>query len=115
MAALALLEVGRPRDRRARLDERGGLQLAGAVLALVAAGAGIAAVRARADDVTVRQEPAVGGRVHLPGDPLLDVPLGVEPLGEVLGELVVGDARRPPEVVPRQPEPLTELTLDLVV
>jgi hypothetical protein len=53
------LEVGAARERGARLEEVGGVQHPGAVLALVAAGALVAAVRARAHDVAVGQEAPV--------------------------------------------------------
>ena len=56
---LAHLEVGAPGDGRPRVDQVGGVEHPGAVLALVAAGVRVAAVRAGADDVAVGQEPAV--------------------------------------------------------
>ena len=112
---LALFEVGRSRDRRPRVDEHRRLELAGAVLALVAARLLVPAVGTGALDVAVGQEASIGVGVDLPDDPLLDVALGVEALGQVLGELVVGDVRGAAEVVERQPEAGSEVALDLVV
>ena len=112
VAGLAHLEVGRARDRRARLDQVGRVELLGAVLALVAARPRIAAVRAGADDVAVGQEAAVGDRVDLPLGHLGDQPGVGEPAGEMLGQAVVLRARRAAEVVERQPEALAELLLD---
>ena len=112
VAGLADLEVGRSRDRRARLDQVGGVELLGAVLALVAARPRIAAVRAGADDVAVGQEAAVGDRVDLPLGHLGDQPGVGEPAGEMLGQAVVLRARRAAEVVEGQPEALAELLLD---
>ena len=112
---LAHLEVGAAGDGGARLEQVGGVEDAGAVLALVAAGAVVAAVRAGADDVAVGQEAVVGQREHLLGDALLEVPVLVELLGEVVRELVVRRRGRAPEVVPAQPEALADLLLHRVL
>ena len=55
------LDVRRAGDRRARMQQVGRIEHPGAVLALVAAGGLVAAVRAGADHVAVRQEAAVRG------------------------------------------------------
>ena len=62
---LAHLQIGRARDRRARVDQVGRVELLGAVLALVAAGAVVAAIGAGALDVAVGQEAAVGDGIDL--------------------------------------------------
>ena len=110
---LAHLEVGRAGDRRARLDQVGRVELLGAVLALVAAGARIAAVRAGALDVAVGQEAAVGGRVDLLLHHFGDQAGVGEAAGEVLGQRMVLRARRAAEVVERQPEAVGEILLHL--
>ena len=113
--ALADLEVGAAAHGRAGLDQVGGVEQPGAVLALVAAGGLVAAVRAGADDVAVGQEAAVVDRVDLLGHPLLDEALLLEPPGEVLGQLLVLLGGAAPEVLPRKPEPLAEIPLDGVL
>ena len=67
MRAVADLDVARTRKRRTRMDEIGGIEHARAVLALVAARALIAAMRACADDIAVRQEALVGVGIDLLG------------------------------------------------
>ena len=62
---LAHFEIGGAGNRRARIDQVGGVELLGAVLALVAAGALVAAIGAGALDIAVRQEAAVGMGVDL--------------------------------------------------
>ena len=114
MRGLAHLEVGRATDRRARVDQVGGVQHAGAVLALVAARPVVAAVRARALDVAVGQEPAVDRRVHLPDGALLDEAVLVEAPREVLRDLGVLRGRAAAEVVERQPEAVVDRLLGLV-
>ena len=96
---LADLEVGRARDRRARLDEVGRVELLGAVLALVAARPRIAAVRTGPLDVAIGQEAPVGGRVDLLLRHLRDQPGVGQPAGEMLGQRVVLRARRAAEMV----------------
>ena len=112
---LAHLEVGAAGDGAARLDEVGGVEHPGAVLALVAAGVRVAAVGAGADDVAVGQEATVDRRVHLLGGALLEVALGLQPGREVLGEVAVLGRRAAPEVVPAQAEPLPDVALHLVL
>ena len=112
---LAHLEVGRARDRRARVDEVGGVELLGAVLALVAPGAVVAAVGASADDVAVGQEAAVRGGIDLSLHHLGDEAGVGEASGEVLGEPVVLRARRAAEVIEAQAKTVGEVVLDLPV
>ena len=104
-----------PGDRRPRVDQVRRLEQPRAVLALVAVGTLVAAVRAGADDVAVGEEPLVVEGVHLVGDPLLDHAVVAEPLGEVPGELGVLRRRAAPEVVERQPVAPREVGLDLVL
>ena len=65
MLGLPHLEVGGARDRRTRLDQVGGVELLGAVLALVAACLVVPAVRAGALDIAVRQEASIGPGIDL--------------------------------------------------
>ena len=105
------LQVGGAGDRGARVDQVGGVQDAGAVLALVAAGLVVAAVRAGALDIAVREETAVGGRVDLADRPLLDEAVLVEAAGEVLGDLHVLRAGAAAEVVEREREAVVDRLL----
>ena len=65
MRGVADLDVIRTRHCAARLDEIDGIQNTRAVLALVAARLFVAAMRACADDIAVRQEAAVGIGIDL--------------------------------------------------
>ena len=105
-----LPEIGGPWVDQVRRFEQ-----ARAVLALVAVGALVAAVRAGADDVAVGEEALVVERIDLVGDPLLDHAVVAEPLREVPGELGVLRRRAAPEVVERQAETPGEVCLDLVL
>src|SRR5690606_20402946 len=105
------LQLGAAAYGRAGLEEVGGVEEAGAVLALVAAGPVVAAVGAGADDVAVGEEATVDVGVHLLGLPLLDVAVGLQGGGDVAGQIVVRRCRAAPEVVPRQPEALAQLLL----
>ena len=111
---LAQLEVGRPRDGAARVDQVGRVKLLGAVLALVAARLVVAAVGAGALDVAVGQEAAVGGGIELPLGHFLDQPVVGQMPREMLREALVLRARRPPELVEAEPEAVRQLLLHLV-
>jgi hypothetical protein len=80
-------------------DQVGRVELLGAVLALVAAGAVIAAFRAGALDIAVRQKTAVGVGIDLFLGHLLDQPGIRQPPGKVLSKLVISLRRRSPEIV----------------
>src|ERR1700683_3881941 len=104
MLRLADLEIAAARDRRARLDEIGWLEEPRAVLALVAARVGVAAMRTGADDVAVGQKAAVVDRVDLRQCPFLDETGIVEAVVEMIGQLAVLRRRAAPEIVERQRE-----------
>ena len=104
-----------PGDGGPRVDQVRRLEQARAVLALVAVGALVAAVRAGADDVAIGKKAPVVERIDLVGDPLLEHAVVAKLLGEVPGELGVLRRRAPPEVVERQAETPREVGLDLVL
>ena len=114
VARLAHLEPGRAGDRGARVDEVGGVELLGAVLALVAAGAVVAAVRAGALDVAVGQEAVVVDREDLAFGDLGDEAGIGEAAGEVLGQAVVLRRGGAAEMVEGESEAAGEVGLNLV-
>lgn len=83
------LQLGGTADRRTGVQQVGRVEHAGAVLALVAAGLVVAAVRTGALDVPVGEEAAVDGRVDLADRPFLDEAVLVELAREVLRDLDV--------------------------
>ncbi len=109
------LEIGASGDRRSRIDEIRGLEQAGAVLTLVAAGSLVAAVRAGPDDVAIREKPSVVDGVDLIRDALLDHAVGAELLCKVPRELGVLGRRASSEMVERQSKPPREVGLDRVL
>lgn len=111
---LADLQVRGTADRRARVDQVGRVEDARAVLALVAAGLVVPAVRAGALDVPVRKETPVDRRVHLPDRTLLDEAVLVQPAREVLGDLDVLLRGAAPEVVEGEVETVVHGLLRVV-
>src|SRR6202008_5093687 len=105
-------DVGRPRQRRARIDEIGGIEHARAVFALVAAGAVVAAMRARTDDVAVGKKATIGVGIDLLGGADLEMAVLPQRAREVLGQLLVLRARRAAEIIPRQTESPAQIGLD---
>ncbi|MCP1561420.1 UNVERIFIED_ORG: hypothetical protein M2438_000424 [Methylobacterium sp. SuP10 SLI 274] len=89
MPVLPDLEACVARERRARRDECDGIEQGATGLALVAACARIAAMRAGAEYVAVGEEAAIGGRPDLGHDPLVEQPGRIEPQVEVLGRGMV--------------------------
>ena len=112
MRAVADLDVARTRKRRARMDQIGGIEHARAVLALIAARAVVAAMRAGADDIAVRQEALVGVGIDLLGLPDFEMAVLPQRARERLRQLVVGPVGRAAEIVPRQTESLADVLLD---
>ena len=102
-------------DLRPRLDQIRRIELVAAVVALVAAGLGEAADRARALDVAVGQRLPGRGGERADGRLLDDEALLVERAEDVAHDLVVVLGRRPREQVVREPEPPQVLADDLVV
>jgi hypothetical protein len=113
--AVAQRKRGVAGQRGARPDELGGIEQAAAVVALVAARAVAAAVRAGAEHVAVRQEAVVGRRPHLPHRAHLDQAGRVEPAIEVLGQGVIVRRGRAAEVVEREAEAAIDVGLDRVL
>lgn len=111
---LADLQVAAAADRRTRFQQVRRVQDAGAVLALVTARLVVAAVRARADDVAVRQEAVVGDREDLADRPLLDEPVLLELPREVLRDLHVLLRGTAAEVVEGQLEAVVDRLLGVV-
>ena len=99
MFAVADLKVTAPADRRVRIDQVGGVEQAGAVLALVTACRLVPTVGTSANHVPIRQEAAFLSGVELLDNPLFDQPLISEPVAEVLGELAVLERGAAAEVV----------------
>src|SRR5690349_16210654 len=112
MLAVAQLDVARARHRRAWIDQVRGIEHPRAILALIAARTIVAAMRTRAFDVAVRQEPPISARINLPRRANIEKPLLPKHFGEVLRQLAVLLARRAPPIFPRQTEPLAELLLN---
>jgi hypothetical protein len=106
------LQVGGARDGGTRLDQVGGVELFGAVLALVATGAVIAAIGAGALDVAVRQEPAIGLGIDLFFRDFRNQPRRVQPPREMLRQRVVLRAGGAAEMVEAEAEAPAELILD---
>ena len=106
-----LAQLGRgAADPAARVDEVDGVERPAAVLALVAAGPWVAAVRAGALDVAVGQEPLRLRVVHLLAGLDVDVAALAQPGEDVLGHPAVVVGHRRGEQVERDAElvPLAE-------
>jgi len=102
---LRLAELGRrPVDPRARVDQVDGVELATAVVALVAARAVVAAMRACPLDVAVGERVAGGGRERAEGGLLDDEAFLVQGSEHVLNDAVVILRRRAREKVVREPK-----------
>jgi len=72
-------------------------------------------MRARADDVAVRQETVFGHREHLQRRALFDEAVALERRGEMLRQLVVLRRRAAAEVVERKEEALAQALEDRVL
>lgn len=112
---LAHFEILRAGNLRIGLLEIGRLEQAAAIVALVAAGALEAAMGTGALDIAVRQETVVVDREDLVLDSLLDQPLLLEHLGEMLGQGDVRRIRGAAEHVIAQREALAGAFLDVVL
>ena len=91
-------------DLAPRVDQVGGVELVAAVVALVAAGLGVAADGARAFDVAVRERPAGRRRDRALRRPLDHVAVAVHGAEHLLHDRVVVDGRGAGEQVVGQPE-----------
>jgi hypothetical protein len=102
---LGLDELGRLAvDARLRIDQVLWIELVAAVVALVAARAGVPADRAGALDVAVGQRTAGRRRDRAVGRLLQHVAVGVNGLEQLLSDMVVIARRRPGEQVVGEPE-----------
>src|SRR3569832_2813397 len=104
MRGVPNLDGGRARKRRAWIDEIDGIEHACAVLALIAAGAVIAAMRACPDHIAVGEEALVGVGIDLLGRAHFQMAVLPQGTGEMLGERVVGRVGRTAEMVPGEIE-----------
>jgi hypothetical protein len=102
VARVADLDIAAAGDGRVRVDQLDRIEQRSAIVALVAAGFFVAAVRAGALDIAIRQEALVVDGVDLFRGALVDQAVVFERVGEVLGELAVGRVGRAAEPVERQ-------------
>jgi hypothetical protein len=105
VAAPAQLKRRIARDGRIRLDQIGWIEQAAAAVALVTAGIWRTAMRADAENISIRQKSAVARRPDLLDFALFDEPGGVETPIEMLCERVILRRRGSTKVIERQPEP----------
>jgi hypothetical protein len=89
MGGVADLDVLRARHGGARVFQVYGIEDTGAIFALVTAGAVVIAMRTSADDVTIRQEAAIGGRIGLLGGAQFQKTVLPELAGEMKCQLMV--------------------------
>ena len=75
--------------RAANVDQVRGIERSSAGVALIAAGAGVLAIRAGALDEPIREEPLLGNRVRHRLVRLVQKPPFVEPHENVVGDLVM--------------------------
>ena len=115
MLGLAHFQILRAGDLRIGLLEIGRLQEAAAAVALVAAGALEPAMRTGALDIAVGQEAVVIDGKDLVFQAFLDQALGLQHLGEMLGQLDIGGIRGAAEHVIGQREARPGAFLDLVL
>ena len=114
MRRLADLQIGRAGNGGAGIDQVGGVQLLGAVVALVAACGVKAAVGACSLNIAIRQEAAVGDGIDLLLDNLGDQALFGQLRGEMLCQIVVLLRGGPPEVIEIHAEAAGQLGLNVV-
>src|SRR6476620_5331415 len=108
MFRIAQLDIGRTGNGRARVDQVGRIEDAGAIFALIAAGAFITAMPAGADDVAVREKSFVVDRVNLGRRPLRQEAVLIELMIEMLGDRVVLGRVRTAEVIERKSKAIAE-------
>src|SRR5436309_15703649 len=112
MLRVAQLEIGRTRDSRARVDQVGRIEDAGAVLALVAARTFVAAVAAGPDNVAIRKETLVIDGVNLSRGSLFQEAILIQLMIEVLCDLVVLRRMGTAKVIEGKAEAVAEILLD---
>ena len=100
---------------RIRLDQVDRVEQGAAVVALIAPRFAVAADWTGSFDVAVRQEAAVVDRIDQLVDPLLDQPMVLQGVGEVLGQAPVLRRGRATEPVPRHAERAAQVVLDSVL
>src|SRR5271168_3314754 len=115
MQTLSHLQRRIPRQRGSGLDQLRGLEQAAATVALIAPGGRKAAMWARAEDISVRQETPITRRPDLADRPLLDQTSLVEPAIEMLSQLAILMRRRSSEIVERQSKSPIDIRLEGVL
>src|SRR5579864_4806365 len=110
--AVANLNVLRSRHGRARIDQVDRIKHARAIFALIAPGPVVAAMRTRADDITIWKEAPIRRGISLLRRAHVEQAVLPQRSREVLGQNPVLRRRRAPEVIPGEPEPVAEIFLD---
>ena len=72
-------------------------------------------MRTRPLNIAIRQEAVIIDRENLVFDPLLDQPLGLQRLGEMLGQADIGRVRGAAEIVIAQGKPVARPLLNIVL
>src|SRR2546421_7962423 len=111
MLRVAQLDVGRPGNGGARIDQVRWVKDAGAVSTLVAAGPLVTAMRAGADDVTIGEKAPVIDRVDLSRRSLFQERILIELVIKVLRDLVVLRRMGPAKVIEGETETVSEIFL----
>src|ERR1700730_13924409 len=114
MLGVAGFDVSRTGDGGAWIDQVGRIEHARAILALIAPGPVIAAMRAGADNVAIRQKAAVIDRVNLACDAFLEKTILIELMVEMLCDLVVLRRVRAAERIRGEAETVAEVLLQRV-
>src|SRR3954464_15739921 len=114
MLRIAQLDIRRTGNRRARIDQVGGIEDASAILALIAAGTFVSAMPAGTDDIAIREKPFVVDRVNLGRCSLGEEVVLIELMIKVLGDLVVLRRMRTPEMIEGETKAIAEILLDRV-
>ena len=114
MLGRAHLKIGGAGNRRPRVDEIGGVQLFGAVVALIAARAVKPAVGAGALNIAIRQKAPVSVGIDLLFGHFADQAHLVQTPGKGLRQRMVLRAGGSAKVIKRQAKPIGDIGLDLM-
>src|SRR2546421_9777289 len=112
MLGVPQLEIGRAGDGGARVDQVGRIKNAGAVLAVVAARAFVAAVAAGPDNVAIGKETLVIDGVDLSRGSLFQEAILIQLMIEVLRDLVVLGRMGTAKVVEGKAKAVAQILLD---
>src|SRR5271170_7602842 len=104
-----------PKQRGSGRDQLCGLEQAAATVALIAPGGRKAAMWARAEDISIRQETLITRRPDLADRPFLDQTSLVELIIEMLSERTILMRRRSSEIVERQTKSQIDIRLEGVL